>query len=62
MTNFPTKFNAETDQLLVVWDPGDEVRQLVVVDGPRLDEFLEELICSPEHQQNPAVVNIVSWQ
>ena len=37
-------------QLLVVRDPGDEVRQLVVVDGPRLNEFLEELICSPEHQ------------
>ena len=45
-----------TDQLLIVRYPGDEVGQLVVVYGPGLDQFLHELICSPEHQQNPAVV------
>ena len=46
----PPYTDINTDQLLVVRHPGDEVGQLVVVDGPGLDQFLHELICSPEHQ------------
>ena len=40
-------------QLLVVGDPGDEVHQLVVVDGPGPDQLLSELIDPPQQQQYP---------
>ena len=37
-------------QLLVVRDPGDEVHQLVVVDGPRTNQLLGELVHAPSQQ------------
>ncbi len=40
-------------QLFVVGYPGDEVHQLVVVDGPGPDQLLGELIHAPGQQQHP---------
>ncbi len=49
--SWPSPFNY---QLFIVRDPGYEVDELVVVDGPGPDQLFSELVDPPEQQQHPA--------